>query len=83
MLTLSVFAQETQTSDADTGPDCFDLPGTQVICGSHCWPFCSARMLTFDYNHIVIVPAGKTCYVDSLKYGVFDLFLSKHSKLQI
>ena len=57
------------------------------MCGSWCWPTCDeetkAGMKVFDYNHMLVIPNGKTCTLDSITYGNFDLFVSKHSKLEI
>ena len=60
---------------------CYELPGSRVTCGSHCWPFCEApeggqHPDAMDYNHYIVIPEARTCYIDTLDYGRFDAFLS-------
>ena len=67
---------------------CFDLPGSLVTCGSHCWPNCEAHAGgtypdIMDFNHYIIIPEARSCYIDTIDYGRFDAFLSKNSKLNI
>jgi hypothetical protein len=67
---------------------CYDLPASLVTCGSHCWPNCEAHAGNsypdfFDYNHYIVIPEARSCYIDTIDYGRFDAFLSKNSKLNI
>lgn len=64
------------------------MPGALVTCGSHCWPNCSgnvggAHPDAFNYNHYIVIPEGRSCYIDSSDYGQFDAFLSRNSKLSV
>ena len=75
-----------QSSDALEA--CRDLPGSTVTCGSHCWPNCDSDtgnghpdMMAF--NHYIVIPEGRSCYVDTYSYGRFDAFLSKSSVLNV
>lgn len=75
-------------SDSQGLQPCHDLPATLVTCGSHCWPNCDAHTggtypNYFDFNHYIIIPEARTCYIDTIDYGRFDAFLSKHSKLNV
>ena len=63
---------------------CHDLPGSLVTCGSHCFPNCSAHQggshpVIMDYNHYIVIPEARSCYIDTLDYGRFDAFISKDS----
>lgn len=68
---------------------CRDLPGSFVTCGSHCWPNCDTDtpgnghpdMMAF--NHYIVIPEGRTCYIDTYSYGRFDAFLSKSAVLDV
>lgn len=67
---------------------CYDLPGSLVTCGSHCWPNCEAHKggaypSYMDYNHYIVIPEARSCYIDTIDYGRFDAFLSKNSKLTV
>ena len=67
---------------------CYELPGTLITCGSHCYPNCDTHSsgshpATFDFNHYIVIPEARTCYIDTLDYGRFDAFLSKDSRLSI
>jgi hypothetical protein len=67
---------------------CFDLPGSKVTCGSHCWPNCDAHTggsypEHMDFNHYIVIPEARSCYIDTIDYGRFDAFLSTNSKLNV
>ena len=67
---------------------CYDLPAASVTCGSHCWPNCdkhsgSAYPEEMDFNHYIVIPEARSCYIDTIDYGRFDAFYSKYSKLNI
>lgn len=68
---------------------CRDLPGAFVTCGSHCWPNCdtdgtgNGHPDMMSYNHYIVIPEGRDCYIDTLSYGRFDAFLSVSSVLNI
>ena len=36
-----------------------------------------------DYNHYLIIPEARSCYVDTIDYGRFDAFMSKNSQLNV
>lgn len=75
-----------QTSDALEA--CRDLPGTSVTCGSHCWPNCdndagNGHPDMMAFNHYIVIPEGRSCYIDTYSYGRFDAFLSVTSVLNV
>jgi hypothetical protein len=77
-----------RTIGATDSTPCFDLPGALVTCGSHCWPNCdthsgSSYPKIMDFNHYIVIPEARSCYIDTIDYGRFDAFLSKYSKLNI
>ena len=74
--------------DTTDNTPCFDLPGSKVTCGSHCWPNCKAHAgggypEHMDFNHYIVLPEARSCYIDTIDYGRFDAFLSTNSKLNI
>ena len=36
-----------------------------------------------DYNHYLVIPEARSCYIDTIDYGRFDAFMSKNSKLTV
>mmetsp|Transcript_11486 Transcript_11486/g.17282 ORF Transcript_11486/g.17282 Transcript_11486/m.17282 type:complete len:140 (+) Transcript_11486:3-422(+) len=67
-----------------TLPSCHDVAGAKVTCGSHCWPNCpshsgEAHSEAMDFNHYVVVPEEKSCFISTVDYGRFDFYLSKDS----
>ena len=73
---------------ADGNTPCYDLPGSLVTCGSHCWPNCDgitggSHPDSMHYNHYIVIPEARSCYIDTIDYGRFDAFYSKNSKLNI
>ena len=59
-----------------------------MTCGSHCWPNCDVEtgnghpdMMSF--NHYMVIPEGRKCYIDTYSYGRFDAFLSVSSVLNV
>ena len=36
-----------------------------------------------DYNHYIVIPEARSCYIDTIDYGRFDAFYSKNSKLNV
>ena len=72
----------------DGRESCFDLIGVQQTCGSHCWPNCETQNdgnhpTAMDYNHYLVIPEGRSCYIDTIDYGSFDAFMSKNSLLDV
>ena len=72
----------------DERVSCFELPGVQNTCGSHCWPDCDTQNdgnhpVAMDYNHYLVIPEARSCYIDTIDYGRFDAFMSKNSKLRV
>jgi hypothetical protein len=81
-------ARPVGAKDGSNSTPCFDLPGALVTCGSHCWPNCPAHTGgsypdIMDYNHYIVIPEARTCYIDTIDYGRFDTFLSRNSKLNV
>jgi hypothetical protein len=68
-----------QSSDEDIVA-CHELPGVHITCGSHCWPNCeshgSGHPDAQDYNHYMVIPEARSCYVDTIAYGRFDAYKS-------
>ena len=67
---------------------CYDLPGSRITCGSHCWPNCDGHVGgghpdSPDFNHYIVIPEARSCYIDTIDYGRFDAFLPKNSKLNL
>lgn len=68
---------------------CHELPGTHVTCGSHCFPNCGdtpsdgSHPHAMDYNHYLVIPEARSCYIDTITYGRFDAFLSINSHLNV
>jgi len=36
-----------------------------------------------DYNHYLVIPEARSCYIDTIDYGRFDAFMSKNSQLNV
>jgi hypothetical protein len=36
-----------------------------------------------DYNHYLVIPEARNCYIDTIDYGRFDAFMSKNSLLNV
>ena len=67
---------------------CHELPGVHITCGSHCWPDCDSsndgtHPEAQDYNHYIVIPEARSCYIDTIDYGRFDAYLSQNSLLNI
>ena len=67
---------------------CHELPGAHITCGSHCWPDCNSTSDgthpdAQDYNHYMVIPEARSCYIDTIDYGRFDAYLSQNSLLNV
>jgi hypothetical protein len=85
-IATAVTAVTVQAGEEPTA--CHELPGTTTTCGSHCFPNCDTQNTgthpdAFDYNHYLVIPEARSCYIDTITYGRFDAFLSINSQLNI
>lgn len=85
---LAATASAVTVSADDDRKSCFELPGVQKTCGSHCWPNCDTQNdgnhpVAMDYNHYLVIPEARSCYIDTIDYGRFDAFMSKNSLLNV
>ena len=73
---------------SDVPVSCHELPGSTVTCGSHCWPNCETTSNgqhpdAMDFNHYLVIPEARSCYIDTIDYGRFDAFMSINSQLNV
>ena len=73
---------------SDDSTPCFEVPGSRVTCGSHCWPNCDAHSgtghpVSMDFNHYISVPEARSCYIDNIDYGRYDIYLSQYSQVNV
>lgn len=85
---LAATASAVTVSADEDRESCFELPGVQKTCGSHCWPNCDTQNdgnhpVAMDYNHYLVIPEARSCYIDTIDYGRFDAFMSKNSLLTV
>jgi hypothetical protein len=67
---------------------CHELPGAHITCGSHCWPDCDStndgtHPDAQDFNHYLVIPEARSCYIDTIDYGRFDAYMSQNSLLTV
>mmetsp|Transcript_162 Transcript_162/g.321 ORF Transcript_162/g.321 Transcript_162/m.321 type:complete len:158 (+) Transcript_162:73-546(+) len=97
LLSMAISATSAAISFSDTrgaeltaSEPCYDVPGVLSTCGSHCWPNCKTQdevsendTLSYDFNHYLVIPEERACYLDTSDYGRYNLFLSMDSLVNI
>ena len=83
-----MLAATVSATDIEDLVSCHELPGVHTTCGSHCWPDCDTQNdgnhpVAMDYNHYLVIPEARSCYIDTIDYGRFDAFMSKNSQLSV